>query len=200
MNEKPPAVPRHPPERQKEQLQALRDEFYAALVVMRNYYAQAISRAAVDEVLERGWKFIKQTDEVLAVPSSAVAPIRAHVEGCPKALRVPVDLCECGGRDFRPSPTVAVTSSQELIAQWRAAKGSERWIAAHRKCADELEAAALAPSADLRAALQAICNDAAGALLEGDYAGCVAVDDSLIAKALDVLAALDHGDAREEQP
>ena len=49
-----------------DQLQALRDEFYAALVVMRNYYAQAISRAAVDEVLVRGWKMIKQTDAALA--------------------------------------------------------------------------------------------------------------------------------------
>ena len=31
-------------------------------------------------------------------------PIRAHVEGCVKALSVPVDLCECGSRDFRPDP------------------------------------------------------------------------------------------------
>lgn len=31
-------------------------------------------------------------------------PIRAHVEGCPKALSVPVDLCACGGRDFTPQP------------------------------------------------------------------------------------------------
>lgn len=30
--------------------------------------------------------------------------IRAHVVGCPKALSVPVDLCECGGRDFTPAP------------------------------------------------------------------------------------------------
>jgi hypothetical protein len=29
-------------------------------------------------------------------------PIRAHVEGCPNSLRVPVDLCDCGGRDFVP--------------------------------------------------------------------------------------------------
>jgi hypothetical protein len=51
-----------------EQLQALRDEFYAALIIMRNYYAQAISRSAVDEVLDRGWKMIKQTDALL-IPS-----------------------------------------------------------------------------------------------------------------------------------
>lgn len=56
-----PAVPK-----EREQLQALRDEFDAALVIMRNYYAQAISRAAVDEILDRGWKMIKQTDDVLA--------------------------------------------------------------------------------------------------------------------------------------
>lgn len=48
-----------------EQLQGLRDEFYAALIIMRNYYAQAISRAAVEEVLDSGWKLIKQTDKVL---------------------------------------------------------------------------------------------------------------------------------------
>lgn len=49
----------------QEQLLAIRDEFYAALIIMRNYYAQAISRAEVDETLERGWKMIKQTDEIL---------------------------------------------------------------------------------------------------------------------------------------
>jgi hypothetical protein len=31
-------------------------------------------------------------------------PIRAHVEGCANNLRVPVDLCDCGGRDFTPDP------------------------------------------------------------------------------------------------
>lgn len=52
--------------REHEQLQVLRDEFYAALITMRNYYAMAISRSAVDEILDRGWKIIKQTDEVLS--------------------------------------------------------------------------------------------------------------------------------------
>ena len=33
--------------------------------------------------------------------------IRAHVEGCPKALSVPVDLCDCGGRDFVPLDEIA---------------------------------------------------------------------------------------------
>lgn len=47
-------------------LRTQRDEFYAALIVMRNYYGGAISRAAVDEILERGWKFIKKSDEALA--------------------------------------------------------------------------------------------------------------------------------------
>jgi len=50
-----------------DQTQALRDEFYAALIIMRNYYAQAISRSAVEEVLDRGWKFIKQTDDQLTL-------------------------------------------------------------------------------------------------------------------------------------
>jgi hypothetical protein len=32
----------------------------------------------------------------------ALYPIRAHLEDCPHSLRIPVDLCGCGGRDFTP--------------------------------------------------------------------------------------------------
>lgn len=42
---------------------------------------------------------------VIAVPQQ-MKPIRAHVEGCRKALSVPVDLCACGGRDFLPDGAV----------------------------------------------------------------------------------------------
>lgn len=38
--------------------------------------------------------------EVRTLPDGL--PIRAHVIGCPNTLRVPVDLCPCGGRDFLP--------------------------------------------------------------------------------------------------
>jgi hypothetical protein len=43
-------------------------------------------------------------DELCALlrTGASPAPIRAHVEGCPLNLRVPVDLCACGGRDFVP--------------------------------------------------------------------------------------------------
>jgi hypothetical protein len=37
--------------------------------------------------------------------------IRAHVEGCPTSLSVPVDLCSCGGRDFTPDPPCASCAS-----------------------------------------------------------------------------------------
>jgi hypothetical protein len=37
--------------------------------------------------------------------------IRAHVEGCPKNLSVPVDLCSCGGRDFKPGEPSAPLAS-----------------------------------------------------------------------------------------
>jgi hypothetical protein len=44
--------------------------------------------------------------------------IRAHVDGCPQALRVPVDLCPCGGRWFppprRPSARVAQETREAL--------------------------------------------------------------------------------------
>jgi hypothetical protein len=39
----------------------------------------------------------------------------------------------------------------------------------------------------VREALQAIVDDAGGGLLEGDYAGCVAVSDALISAAIDAL-------------
>lgn len=39
----------------------------------------------------------------------------------------------------------------------------------------------------LRGALEAIVDDAGGGELDGDYAGCVAVNDTLIARAIDLL-------------
>lgn len=51
-------------------------------------------------------RFVKDIESARA----AQYPIRAHVEGCPNALRVPVDRCDCGGRDFTP---VALPAHQE---------------------------------------------------------------------------------------
>jgi hypothetical protein len=47
----------------------------------------------------------------------APPPIRAHVEGCRQSLRVPVDLCECGGRWFTPDPCQALARQGEARTQ-----------------------------------------------------------------------------------
>jgi hypothetical protein len=73
--------------------------------------------------------------------------MRAHVIGCTKALSVPVDLCECGGREFSPSdhPTPE-TAIRELIEKWReeadgvTAMGYSQQGDRMRDCANELEA------------------------------------------------------------
>lgn len=82
----------------KGEVQGLRDEFYAALITMRNYYAQAISRAAVDEQLARGWTMLKQTDKLLASLDPAV-------EGTTKNL-------ESRGEDSQYSASVRATASK----------------------------------------------------------------------------------------
>ena len=51
----------------------------------------------------------------------------------------------------------------------------------------------------IRAALEAIVGDAAGAELDGDYVGCVAVDDALIARAIDALAAQQNEQSRQRK-
>jgi hypothetical protein len=57
----------------------------------REYYGTVNAAFAVAEC----------ADELEAALSPTT--IRAHVLGCPKNFSVPVDLCECGGRDFLPS-------------------------------------------------------------------------------------------------
>lgn len=53
--------------------------------------------------------------------STSTPATRAHVEGCTKALSVPVDLCECGGRTITwPAPTPA-TGADDMITRARAA-------------------------------------------------------------------------------
>lgn len=66
------------------------------LVVMK---PAKVTRAQLDEIivtLRRGeHALIARLEALLVHPR----PIRAHVEGCPRNFSVPVDLCDCGGRD-----------------------------------------------------------------------------------------------------
>lgn len=56
---------------------------------------------------------------------TTTAQTRAHVEGCTKALSVPVDLCECGGRVI-VWPTTAAEAAAREIANALLTTGSGR--------------------------------------------------------------------------
>jgi hypothetical protein len=70
--------------------------------------------------------FARELEAALVRAGDPEPPIiRAHVEGCSKALSVPVDVCPCGGRDFTPAGVRAdATPATEpdgwlLIETWR---------------------------------------------------------------------------------
>jgi hypothetical protein len=72
---------------------------------LKDFVALAEAHRSDSEMVDRAEsaKEAAEARELLTAPR----PIRAHVIGCPQTLRVPVDLCACGGRDFTPDALTA---------------------------------------------------------------------------------------------
>lgn len=68
------------------------------------YYAAQLQRTTSADRIQRALVAIRIRERLLLEARRlAAAPlIRAHVEGCPKSLSIPVDRCACGGRDVTP--------------------------------------------------------------------------------------------------
>ena len=102
--------------------------------------------------------FVTVTDlqrwDALLAEATPTPPLRAHIVGCQHALGVPVDRCECGGRDFAPPRAGRVPPASEeksMSADARTAREQlEQALAAHDRNP------AILPSAEVHGVFEAV--------------------------------------------